>query len=76
MRHAKGNAAMTKARARERAKAKAGQKALKRKSEASQTETSNRPGEFDAGSNSINKPGGSVNAGNFAEARRGAARSR
>lgn len=67
---------MTKARARERAKAKAGQKAQKRKAAAGSTQPENKPGKFDAGDNAIRKPGGGVNAGNFAEARRGAARSR
>lgn len=67
---------MTKARARERAKAKAGQKAQKRKAAAAAAQPENNAGKFDAGSNAIHKPGGSVNAGNFAEARRGAARSR
>lgn len=67
---------MSKARARERAKAKAGQKAQKRKTAADATQPENKPGKFDAGANSIRKPGGGTNAGNFAEARRGAARSR
>lgn len=67
---------MTKARARERAKAKAGQKAQKRKAAAASAQPENKPGKFDAGDNATRKPGGGVNAGNFAEARRGAARSR
>ena len=67
---------MSKARARERAKAKAGQKAQKRKAAADATQPENKPGKFDAGAHSIRKPGGGTNAGNFAEARRGAARSR
>jgi len=67
---------MTKARARERAKAKAGQKAKKRAAQADQPDANTPPGKFDPGSNSINKLGGSTNNANFAEARRGSARSR
>ena len=67
---------MTKAKARQRAKAKAGQKAKKRQANAGQPEQQGRPGQFDRGSNSITKPGGRTNTKNFAETRRGAARSR
>ena len=67
---------MSKARARERAKAKAGQKAQKRKAAAAAAQPENKPGKFDGANNAIRKPGSVVNAGNFAEARRGAARSR
>lgn len=67
---------MSKARARERAKAKAGQKAQKRKAAANTAQPENKAGKFDAGGNSIRKVGGGINTGNFAEARRGAARSR
>ncbi|MHA1566294.1 MAG: hypothetical protein ACTSX7_13360 [Alphaproteobacteria bacterium] len=67
---------MTKAKARQRAKAKAGQKAKKRVANAADPEQQTRPGQFDRGPNSIVKPGGSVNTRNFAESRRGAARSR
>ena len=67
---------MTKAKARQRAKAKAGQKAKKRVTNADQAEQPNRPGQFNRGSNSINKPSGNNNAQNFAEAKRGSARSR
>ncbi len=67
---------MTKARARQRAKAKAGQKAKKRAAQAEQPNTNTPPGRFDPGTSSITKPGGGTNNSNFAEARRGAARSR
>lgn len=62
---------MIKARARERAKAKAGQKARKCAAQADQPETNTPPGKFDPGTGSISKPGGGTNNSNFAEARRG-----
>ncbi len=67
---------MTKAKARQRAKAKAGQKAKKRQDDAANPTPQPRPGQFDRGPNSITKPGGRANTKNFAETRRGAARSR
>ena len=67
---------MTKERARKRAKAKAGEKANKRAAQAAQPDTNMPSGKFDAGNNSIKRPGGATNNSNFAEARRGAARSR
>ncbi|MEE8188767.1 MAG: hypothetical protein V3T80_06120 [Kiloniellales bacterium] len=72
---------MTKAKARQRAKAKAAQKAGKpeaRKKEA-KTEPPGqkiRPGQFDPGASSMKGRGVNVNAKNFAGARRGAARSK
>jgi len=65
---------MTKARARERAKAKAGQKAKKREAHADQAGQKNQPGKFDPGAGSIK--GASANTKNVGGARRGAARSR
>lgn len=67
---------MSKAKARQRAKAKAGQKAKKRQENAANPAPQSRPGQFDRGPNSITKPGGRANTKNFAETRRGAARSR
>ncbi len=67
---------MTKAKARQRAKAKAGQKAKKREIDAAQPGQKAQRGHFDPGSNSITKPMVSTNAKNFAEARRGSTRSR
>jgi len=67
---------MTKARARERAKAKAAQKTEKRDANADKPGQAPRPGRFDPGSNSIKGPAAKPNAGNMAAARKGAARSR
>jgi hypothetical protein len=67
---------MTKERARKRAKAKAGEKAKKRAAQAAQPDANMPSGKFDAGNNSIKKPGGGASNSNFAEARRGSARSR
>ena len=67
---------MTKARARQRAKAKAGQKAKKREANAGQPGQKIRPGQFDPGPGSIKSPHVNANIKNFAGARRGAARSR
>ncbi len=67
---------MTKARARERAKANAAQKSKKRDVSADGTGDKNRQGQFDPGAGSIKSP--ATNAGNrvVAGARRGSARSR
>ena len=67
---------MTKARARERAKAHAAQKTKKRDAKADGTDDKIRPGQFDPGAGSIKSP--AKNTGNigFPGARRGAARSR
>jgi len=72
----KGEHDMTKAKARQRAKAKAAEKTGKQESNAGRHDQKVRPGQFDPGTGSIKSP--SVNAGgkNFAGARRGAARSR
>ncbi|NQV47776.1 MAG: hypothetical protein HQ504_08340 [Rhodospirillaceae bacterium] len=67
---------MTKARARERAKAKAGQKAKKRDVTADRSGQEIRPGQFDPGANSIKGPGISANTKNVGAVRRGAARSK
>jgi len=72
----KGVDDMTKARARQRAKAKAGQKAAKREANASEPGQTIQPGQFDPGSNSISSPMAKANTRNLAGARRGAARSR
>lgn len=61
---------MTKARARQRAKAKAGQKTKKHAAEA------DRPGKFDPGSGSIKRPAAAASTRNFAESRSGSARGR
>ena len=67
---------MTKARARERAKAKAGQKAKKREANPDQPGQKIHPGQFDPGAGSITSPSKYANAKNVGGARRGAARSR
>jgi len=67
---------MTKARARERAKAKAGQKVKKREANADRTDQTIRKGQFDPGASTINKPGANTGAKVFGGARRGAARSK
>jgi hypothetical protein len=66
---------MTKAKARQRAKAKAGQKAKKHDVNADQPGQKIRPGQFDPGAGSITSPM-KTNARNVGGARRGAARSR
>ena len=71
-----GEETMTKAKARQRAKARAGQKAKKRQVNAGQPEQKIRPGQFDPGPGSIKSPRGGTDTRNFAVARRGAARSR
>ena len=67
---------MTKAKARERAKAKAGQKARKRAANADQLGHTIQPGRYDPGANSIKGPRTNANTRNAGGARRGAARSR
>lgn len=67
---------MTKAKARERAKAKAAQKGKKREASADQPASKIRPGQFDPEASSIKGPGASINAKNHGGARRGASRSR
>ncbi len=67
---------MTKAKARQRAKAKAGQKAKKREAAADQPGQKIKPGQFDPGSGSISSPRANPNTKNFGGARRGAQRSR
>lgn len=67
---------MTKAKARERAKAKAGRKARKPEADAERPGQKIRPGQFDPGASSIKGPNVNVGAKNFAGAKRGAARSR
>ena len=71
----KGDDDMTKARARERAKAKAGQKARKHEAGTEQPGQKIRPGQFDPGAGSITGPT-KANAKTGGGARRGAARSR
>ena len=66
---------MTKAKQRERAKAKAAQKVKKRLANAGQPGQKIRPGQFDPGSNSIKGPA-QANTTSFGGARRGASRSR
>ncbi len=67
---------MTKAKARQRAKAKAAQKIRKRDANADRPDQQIRPGQFDPGPGSIKSPRMNANTKNFARARRGAARSR
>jgi len=68
---------MTKARARERAKANAMKKLKKRlAAAAAEPDQDVHPGKFDAGTNSIKSPSQNVNANNFAGSKRGAARSK
>jgi hypothetical protein len=67
---------MTKAKARQRAKAKAAQKAKKQETGADQPGPKIQPGQFDPGAGSIKGPRANPNAKNFAEGKRGAARSR
>lgn len=67
---------MTKAKARERAKAKAGQKVKKREAGAAQPDQNTRQGKFDPAANSKKASGGNPNNNIQSGARRGAARSR
>ncbi|MBT3533351.1 MAG: hypothetical protein HN478_05695 [Rhodospirillaceae bacterium] len=66
---------MTKAKARERAKAKAAQKVKKREANAAKPDNI-KPGQFDPGSGSIKSPKFNANARPVGTARRGSARSR
>ena len=66
---------MTKAKARERAKAKAGQKARKRDANAGQPGQT-RPGQFDPGPGSIKSPRYNTDTTHAASGKRGSARSR
>ena len=72
----KGEADMTKAKARLRAKAKAAKKAKKREANADQPGQKFPPGRFDPGAGSIKGPSTKTHVKNFAGAKRGAARSR
>ena len=67
---------MTKAKARQRAKANAAKKAKKRAVKAGHPGQDLRPGQFDPGPGSISSPAASVNIRNLAGAKRGSARSR
>jgi hypothetical protein len=67
---------MTKAKARQRAKAKAGQKARKREINADQSGQKIQQGRFDSGASSIKGLRVNVDTKNLAGAKRGAARSR
>ncbi len=67
---------MTKAKARQRAKAKAPQKARKREANIDQPGKNIPSGQFDPGTGSIKSLGGNANVKNFGGARRGGARSR
>jgi hypothetical protein len=67
---------MTKAKARQRAKANAAQKAKKREASADRPGQNIQPGQFDPGTSSIKSPRVNANTKNFAGAKRGAARSR
>jgi hypothetical protein len=72
----KGEQDMTKAKARQRAKANAARKPKKREANADGHDDKIRPGQFDPGAGSIKSPAMNVGNKNFAGARRGAARSR
>ena len=67
---------MTKAKARQRAKAKAAQKVGKREANADRPGQKIKPGQFDPGASSIKGMDVNTSAKNFAGAKRGAARSR
>jgi len=67
---------MTKAKARQRAKAKAAQKIKKRQAAADLPVPTIRPGQFDPQSSSIKGPVENAKARNFAGAKSGTARSR
>ncbi len=67
---------MTKAKARQRAKARAAQKGGKREAKAEKPEPNIPKGRFDPGSGSIKGPRVNANTKNVGAARRGAARSR
>ncbi len=72
----KGTDPMTKARARQRAKAKAAKKIKKRQAAAGLPGPTIRPGQFDPQKSSIKGPVENANTLNFAGAKSGAARSR
>lgn len=67
---------MNKAKARERAKAKAGKKAAKREAAADQPGQKFQPGKFDPGPGSIKSPRENIRVKTFGGATRGAGRSR
>ena len=67
---------MTKAKARQRAKANAAKKAKKREAGTEQAAQKIRPGHFDPGQGSISSPAAGANTRNVGTAKRGAARSR
>ncbi len=67
---------MTKARARERAKAKAVQKLKKKLVNANKPDQEVHPGQFDPGDASLSSPSANVNTKSFAGSTRGSARSR
>lgn len=66
---------MTKAKARQRAKANAAKKAKKRHASADQPSEKVRAGKFDPGAGSIKGPRVNTGAKNFARTKRGSARS-
>lgn len=67
---------MTKAKARQRAKAKSAQRAKKQDGEVELPGKKIRPGQFDPGASSIKGPRVKANTKSFSGAKRGAARSR
>jgi len=67
---------MTKMKARKRAKAKAAEKAKKRRANADQPDQKATPGKFDGSVGSIRSPKARIGANSMAGIRRGAARSR
>jgi hypothetical protein len=67
---------MTKARARERAKANALKKLKKKLSNSNQPEEESHPGQFDHGDASVSGPSGNSDVKNMAGSTRGSARSR
>ena len=76
LRERKGEEDMTKAKARQRAKARAARKVGKREANAGRPDQKIHPGQFDPGTSSIKGPRVNANAKNFGGARRGAARSK
>lgn len=66
---------MSKARARERAKANALKKAKRRAANKDKPEQNIPPGQFDAGDTSVKGPGVTANVTNLGAAKRGASRS-
>ncbi len=67
---------MTKAKARQRAKAKSAERAKKQDSNVDLPGKKIRPGQFDPGANSIKGPRVNANTKSFSAAKRGSARSR